>query len=67
MTPELRKFAVTAHVTSSVGWVGAVAGFLALAVAGLTSQDPERVRRISLTIHAAVGLVVLLVNVGLGV
>jgi uncharacterized membrane protein len=44
MTPRLRKFALTAHVTSSVGWLGAIAGFLALAVAGLTSQDALRVR-----------------------
>jgi hypothetical protein len=44
MTPRLRKFALTAHVTSSVGWLGAVAGFLALAVAGLTSQDALMVR-----------------------
>ena len=44
MTPRLRKFALTAHVTSSVGWLGAVAAFLALAVAGLTSQDAQRVR-----------------------
>jgi hypothetical protein len=44
MTPRLRKFALTAHVTSSVGWFGAVASFLALAVAGLTSQDAEMVR-----------------------
>jgi uncharacterized membrane protein len=44
MTPGLRKFALTAHVTSSVGWLGAVAGFLALAIAGLTSQDAQRVR-----------------------
>ena len=28
-----RKLALTTHVTSSVGWIGAVAGFLALAVA----------------------------------
>jgi hypothetical protein len=35
---------VTAHVTSSVGWLGAVAGFLALAVAGLISRDPHMVR-----------------------
>ncbi len=32
MTPGIRKFALTAHVTSSVGVVGAVAGFLALAL-----------------------------------
>jgi hypothetical protein len=44
MTPRLRKFALTAHVTSSVGWLGAVAGFLALAVAGLTRQDAQMVR-----------------------
>lgn len=41
MAPGPRKFALTAHVTSSVGWFGAVAAFLALAVAGLTSRDPE--------------------------
>ncbi len=44
MTPRLAKFALTAHVTSSVGWLGAVAGFLALAVAALTSQDAQIVR-----------------------
>jgi hypothetical protein len=44
MTPGLRKFALTAHVTSSVGWLGAVAGFLVLAVAGLTSRDAQIVR-----------------------
>src|SRR5260370_15260903 len=44
MTPGLRKFALTVHVTSSVGWFGAVAGFLTLAVAGLTSQDTQLVR-----------------------
>jgi hypothetical protein len=44
MTPRLRKLALTAHVTSSVGWLGAVAGFLALAVAALRSQYPETVR-----------------------
>jgi hypothetical protein len=44
MTPRLRNFALTAHVTSSVGWLGAVAGFFALAVAGLTSQEAQRVR-----------------------
>ena len=44
MTPDIRKFALTAHVTSSVGWLGAVAGFLALAIAGLTNQNPQIVR-----------------------
>ena len=44
LTPRLRKLALTAHVTSSVGWLGTVAAFLALSVAGLTSQDPQTVR-----------------------
>ncbi|MFJ2592226.1 hypothetical protein [Streptomyces erythrochromogenes] len=42
--PRLRKFTLTLHVTSSVGWLGAVAAFLALAVAGLTSSSPQTVR-----------------------
>ena len=44
MTPRVRKVALTAHVVSSVGWLGAVAVSLALAVAGLTSQDTQLVR-----------------------
>jgi len=40
MTPRLRKLGLVAHITSSVGWLGAVAGFLALNIAGLTSPDP---------------------------
>src|SRR5713226_6387857 len=44
MTPALRKLTITAHVTFSVGWLGAVAAFLVLSIAGLTSQDAEVVR-----------------------
>jgi hypothetical protein len=44
MGPRMRKFALTAHVSASVGWLGAVAGVLALAVAGLTSGDERTVR-----------------------
>lgn len=44
MPPRLRKFVLTAHVTFAVGWLGAVAGFLALAIAGLTSRDAQLVR-----------------------
>lgn len=42
--PSLRKLLLTAHVTSSVGWLGAVAGFLFLAAFGLASEDQQRVR-----------------------
>jgi len=54
MPPRLRKFALTAHVTSSVGSLGAVAVFLALAVAGLASQDAGMVRAAYLTLSLVV-------------
>ena len=44
MTPRLRKFALTAHITSSIGWFGAVAAFVALAIAGMISRDAQMVR-----------------------
>jgi hypothetical protein len=44
MTPRLRKLALTAHIVFSVGWLGAVSGFLALNIVGLFSHDPEAVR-----------------------
>jgi len=42
--PGLRKLALTAHVISSVGWMGAVASFLALAIIGLTGEEDQVVR-----------------------
>ena len=44
MPPRLRKLALTVHITTTVGWFGAVVAFLALAVVGLTSQDAQTVR-----------------------
>jgi hypothetical protein len=44
MTPALRRFTFTAHITSSLGWIGAALAFLALAVIGFTSDDPVKVR-----------------------
>ena len=58
MTPWLRKFALTAHVTSSVGWLGAVASFLVLAVAGLTSQDAQTVRVVYLAMELTTWFVI---------
>jgi hypothetical protein len=51
MTSRLRKLALTAHVISSVGWLGAVVAFLPLAVVGLTSQDAQTVRAAYLTME----------------
>ena len=44
MTPGQRKLALTAHVTSSVGWFGAVVAYLALVVGALSRQDAQTVR-----------------------
>jgi hypothetical protein len=53
MPPRLRKFALTAHVTCSVGWLGAVTVFLALAVVGVTSQDAQTARGAYLVMEPA--------------
>jgi len=42
--PALRRVTFTTHVISSVGWIGAVLVFLALAAIGLTSEDERTVR-----------------------
>ena len=44
MTPALRRFTFTTHITSSIGWIGAVIAFLAFAVIGFTSNDEAKVR-----------------------
>lgn len=44
LTPSLRKISLTAHVASSVGWMGAVGAFLVLALAGLWYQDADTSR-----------------------
>ena len=51
--PLLRKFMLTAHIVSSVGWLGAVVVFLALSVVGLTSQDAQVVRAVYLAMEPA--------------
>ena len=59
MPPRLRKLALTAHVTASVGWLGAVAVFLGLAIIGLTSPDPPTVRGVYLVMEPAARFVLL--------
>jgi hypothetical protein len=44
MSPSLRKFALAAHLTFAVGWIGSVVAYLALGVAAETSQDAQTVR-----------------------
>ena len=58
MKPRLRKLSLTAHVTSSVGWLGAVATFLAFAVTGLTSQEAQMVRSAYLAMELTASFVI---------
>ena len=44
MTSRLRKFARASHITLAVGWIGAVAGYIALNVAAATSQNVQTLR-----------------------
>jgi hypothetical protein len=44
VTPGVRKFALTAHLMCSLGWIGAVVAYLALGVAAVTSEDAQTVR-----------------------
>lgn len=51
MTPRVRKLALTAHVTTSVGWLGAVATSVALALAAMISQDTQVVKAVYLAME----------------
>ena len=49
-SPRVRKAALTAHVVCSVGWLGAVAGSLALAIAALVTDDERTMRGLYLAL-----------------
>jgi hypothetical protein len=58
MPPGLRKFALTVHVTFSVGWIGAVAAYIALDVAAATSQEAQTLRAAYLAMEMTARLVI---------
>lgn len=51
MSATTRKAMLTTHVICSVGWIGAVAAFLALAVVGLIGRDMQLMRSMYLAMH----------------
>jgi hypothetical protein len=59
MTRSLRKFVFTSHVTSSVGWLGAVVAYLAVAGIGLTSRDEQLVRSAYLMTEVIIRFVIM--------
>lgn len=62
MGPGMRKAVLAVHVLSSVGWFGAVGAFLALALAGLLSDD----RQLMAAVYVAARLVTWWVIIPLG-
>jgi len=44
MKPNLRKFALSTHITLCVGWIGAVLAYLVLVVAAMASQSDPTLR-----------------------
>ncbi len=64
MTPHLRKLVLTTHLATSLGWIGADAAFLALAIAGLTSQDGLLVQAAYLAMRVIAWYVIVPLSVG---
>ncbi|PXY28282.1 DUF2269 domain-containing protein [Prauserella muralis] len=61
MSPGLRKVLLTTHITTSVGWLGAVVAYLALDITATASQDVQTVR----AAYLAMGVIVTYVIVPL--
>jgi hypothetical protein len=59
MSPRTRKLVLTAHVTTSVGWLGALAVFLAHALVGLISQEEQVVRATSIAMGLTAWVVIM--------
>lgn len=58
MTPGLRKVALAAHLSVSVGWIGAAAGYVALDVAATTSRELQTLRAAYLGMELIAGYVI---------
>ena len=58
MPPGLRKLLLAVHIALSVGWIGAVAAYIALDLAATTSRDAATVRAAYLGIELIAGSVI---------
>ena len=59
MSASLRKILLTAHIACSVGWLGAVAGFLALALTGIATANAQLIRGVYLAMDLTAWYVIL--------
>lgn len=58
MKASFRKMMLTTHITFSIGWFGAVAVFLALAITGLSTQNSQTARAACIALKLSTWLVV---------
>lgn len=59
MSPPVRKLTLTAHVVSSVGWIGALTVFLVHSIVSVASPDVQIVRAASIAMALTTWFVVL--------
>lgn len=59
LTGSLRKFALTVHVISSVGWLGAVVAYLGLSIAVLNTESGQMVRGSYLAMNVIIKFIIL--------
>jgi len=58
MAPRMRALSLTAHVSTSIGWLGAVATFLAMAIVGVARHDAETARSMYVAMNVTTWLVI---------
>ena len=56
--PGLRKFVLLTHITTSVGWLGAVVAYLALDITATTGRDVQTVRAAYVAMDVTVSQVI---------
>jgi hypothetical protein len=54
ISPGLRRLVLTAHITTSVGWLGAVLAYLALDITAATSRDTSAVQAAYLSMNLTI-------------
>jgi len=64
LSPGLRKAALAAHLALSVGWIGAIAAYLALDLTAATGADPQVLRTAYLGMGAIAGWVIVPLAIG---
>jgi hypothetical protein len=64
MTPMVRKLVLTAHLTFSIGWIGAAIAYVTLDVTVATSQDAQTLRGAWMAMATIVGWAIVPLAVG---